>query len=266
MISFNEEEYTKRYNIVENFAYKQADKFKSKEISYDDYISTIKQKIKEVGLKSPSGGLLPQTPYSLFHEKEVILEKGKCPDSWTSPYYVPKGNWLYDKKGDCGVGCLCVDSGADRPSLDIINSNSLINVEQVCDGSPEHKHRPRTTPMLALEYKSKRPINLERIRSACKTSERISVDDRTRPRIINNICTNEETTEESTKQTRRNGKPGIAFFGKNSNSREFWEDVAYSLSDIEDIGMGRQEQKIRSEKTNSTKKLRGFSFGKEFQM
>ena len=48
--------------------------------------------------------------------------------------------------------------------------------------------------------------DLEKLKSACRTSEKITVDDRTRPRIIDNLCTGEELTEESTNQIRRQEK------------------------------------------------------------
>ncbi len=50
--------------------------------------------------------------------------------SWESEYHVPKGNWLYDKPGVCGTSCLCVDKGADKLSLDKINSIKSICVAQ----------------------------------------------------------------------------------------------------------------------------------------
>ena len=37
----NEEEYTKKYNITEDFANKTSDKFRAKQLSYDETINLI---------------------------------------------------------------------------------------------------------------------------------------------------------------------------------------------------------------------------------
>ena len=55
--------------------------------------------------------------------------------------------------------------------------------------------------------------------------------------------------------------PGVLIYGSRYNDKQFWEDAAYAVSNIEDIGLGKstQSRKIsnKKHKTNSNK----FSFG-----
>lgn len=181
-----------------------------------------------------------------------MLKTGSMCKAWEREYRVPPGNWLYDKPNSCGTGCLCVDKGADKRSLDIINSIPSINVEQICDGSKEHKPRTNLTPYVAFEYKSKRPINLKSLRNLCSSAKQIGINDYGE-RDIRNLCTNDVMTKKETKSLRMRERelyegqedmfgniinkkkkyPSVLILGKRYNDRKFWQDTASALFNIE---------------------------------
>ncbi len=220
------------------------------------------------------------------------IQSGSLCKSWETEYYVPQGNWLYDKKGNCGTGCLCVDKGADKQSLDVMNSNPAINLEQVCDGSKEHKPRTNKTPFLAFEYKSKNPMNLEKLKTLCSSAKQIIVDDPYQR--IENLCTGEMMSVEDTAALRKREKsmykgqkdawgkpikvgknPSVLVMGSRYNDQQFWQDAAYAISGIEDIGMVRQQSQRTQPQISKRKQIikkkpkqssNGFDFGSGFQL
>jgi len=179
------------------------------------------------------------------------LKSGSACKSWEYEYKVPKGNWLYNKKGDCGKGCLCVDKGADKKSLDIMNSNPKINVGQVCDGSREHKPRINKTPFLAFDYISKKPLNIEKLRPICTVAKQVIINNHGK-REITNLCTDTYLSEKETKISREkyrkmfegkintrgeiikdvNKYPSVLIFAKKYNTKKFWEDSAKVTSNL----------------------------------
>ena len=125
------------------------------------------------------------------------IKTGSICRPWESEYNVPSQSWLYNKQGSCGKGCLCVDKGADRESLHILNSLNSINLEQVCDGSREHHPRTSKTPYIAFSYKIKNP-DLDALKTACSSAKQIIVDDPRQPQRIENLCTGKKLSVRKT--------------------------------------------------------------------
>jgi hypothetical protein len=271
------EEYTKNYN---RFA--KAYKLKTKDWEPEQF----KEHLEEIYQWAESYGLKVDREKTGKIYSPIDMERGytKLCSDWEEPYYVSKGNWLYEKEGNCGKGYLCVDVGADRPSLDKMNSNPAVNVGQVCDGSREHKPRTNKTPFLAFDYTSKKSLNLEKLKKVCTVAKQVSVSDYGKQDIID-LCTDSYASEKDTKATRKWEKeyykgqknlhgepivvgqyPSVAIIGKKYNTKQFWEVSADAISELEDIGMGRPSRNIaiKKSKSKSQKKHSEFSFGEGF--
>ncbi len=237
------------------------------------------EKIKKVyELAKKYGMLIDEKSGRIYSFEDIKRGHIEYCQPWEGAYKVPKGNWLYKKIGSCGTGCLCVDKGADRPSLNKINSLKYIEVDQVCDGSKEHKPRPRKTPYIAFDYKSKNPINLDKLKSLCSVSKQIAVNDYGK-QDIRNLCTGEKETEKETKSSRirerefykgmkdpwgklinkKKKYPSILIFGKKQNNKEFWQQTASVLSDLE-VSNSKPTKKLPKKKTKTNKFNLGFEY------
>jgi len=241
----NIKEYTKNYNIF----LKELNKIRSQRKSTKP--ATKKETENLLNLAEKYGLKVDRNIKRIYSPENI--KSGTFCKSWEKEYHVPKGNWLANKSNTCGTGCLCVDKGADTESLDKINSLKSIEVGQVCDGSKEHKPRTNTTPLVAFDYKSKKPINLENLKTLCSSAKTIVVNDidKNTPNI-RNLCTNDVGTLKEKKDTLKREKefykgkkdsfgkkivvgknPSVIIMGKRYNDEQFWKDTARVLSDIE---------------------------------
>jgi len=230
----SKEQYITNYNKWNRLREKMATEFKSgkSKFTIEQSRNVLLVEAKKLGLKIDYKGTppYPLEPNLVFHT---------CENKWTQPYYLPEGSVQNrHKMNDCGIGCLCLDDGVDRPSIDKLNRNKKISIEQVCSGTRKHKPVHRLVPGFSFSFTGSKPMNRNSLKEMCNMAD-VSIDDPSLQYIESDFCNNKNRTIEESKQIRNRvkqisgketlTKPEINIFGKQYNSPQFWKRLADTL-------------------------------------
>jgi len=160
-------------------------------------------------------------------------------ESWQNKYNVPQNSRSSSELGECGKGCFCLDKGIDKDIADKFNTAKNVIPVGVCDGAVHANNIPQAAfrymgndnnkllqtikPLCSIAT-----VNISKVGERKQNGRKISlIADK------KNICTGEsDYIPEIDKHNLSDKRTIVNFLGKQKSSRDWWKQVADSLSKL----------------------------------